>query len=141
MDLKKEKPRFLEEKQDLESRAIRAEADAHSYQRQYDSLYKKRAAEFNKLVEAYQQSDAFLKFMDEHDDELRPVNMSIGWNKAVQVAKLLYEELAPVATFPIKNIKPKMVRIWEGLRVHHVGDITPMLEPNPPFLGTNRVYD
>lgn len=79
--LKKDKETFDERYQDLESRAIRAEADARSYQRQYDTLFKKKAVDCQKVVQAYHESEDFFQLMDRHDDQMRPINMSIGWNK------------------------------------------------------------
>lgn len=61
---------------------------------------KKKQLEFHKLVEVYHKSDAFLDLIDKHDDEIRPVNMSLGWDKAVGTVHKFYPDVVNQSDFP-----------------------------------------
>lgn len=98
--LKKENETFDEKCRDLESRAIHAEADAHSLQQQYDSLYRKKAADYKLVVKAYQESEDFLQLIDKHDDEVRPGIMSVGWDKAVNAVSKRHPIVVDPRNFP-----------------------------------------
>lgn len=76
-----------------------AEDQATSYQEKYSGLMKKKQLEFHKVVEDYQWLDAFLQLKDKHDNEMRPVNMSLGWNKAAGVVHYSYPDMVNPADF------------------------------------------
>ena len=84
----------------MESRALQAEREARSYQKQYNSLHKKKTAEFQTVVECYQRSEPFLALIDEHDNKMRPLNMSIGWDRAVNVISDKYPDVVDPRNFP-----------------------------------------
>lgn len=90
MELKNEQTKFKEQLQDLNSRVVRSEANTLSYQKQLHSLAKKKLSDANKIIASYHNSEDFMQFMDRHDDELRPFNMSVGWNKAIGVVSSKY---------------------------------------------------
>lgn len=74
-----------------------AEDQTTSYKEKYSSLTKKKQLE---LVDMYNQLDAFLSLMDEHDDEMRLVNMSLGWDKVVGVVHQFYPDVVHSSLFP-----------------------------------------
>lgn len=77
-----------------------ADDHATSYQEKYSGLVKKKQLEFHKIIEVYHQSGAFLDLMDKYDDEMHPVNMSLGWDKFVDAVHKFYPDTVNPADFP-----------------------------------------
>ena len=73
-----------------EDKVTVAEERDNSFEKKYTSLFKKNGLEFKKLIQVYHESDEFTSLIDSHDEEIRPVNMSIGWNKAVKTVHSKY---------------------------------------------------
>lgn len=98
--LQSERAKLNEEIQDLNSRATRAEANCQSLQKSLRSLAKKKSSEVDKVIDAYHRSERFFEFIDKHDDELRPFNMSVGWDKAVGAVSHRYPTVVNPEDFP-----------------------------------------
>lgn len=103
VSLKTDSARFKEEIEDLHSQVTRAEADALSSRKQLVSLARKKSSDANKVIDAYHRSEGFLKFMDEHDNEMRPFNMSVGWDKAINVVSNKHPSVVIPSDFPCPN--------------------------------------
>lgn len=76
--LEKEKVRLEKESENWQSRAHVAEVEASSYKKMCTNMANKNKAEFRTVVDSYMQSNIFLQFIDDHDDQMRPVNMTLG---------------------------------------------------------------
>ena len=107
MAMEKSFTKYEQNCKDWESRAViaedkiaTAEERANSFEKQYKSLAKKKGMDCKKLIQVYQESEEFLNLIDSHDDKMRSVNMSIGWNNAVSTVYGEYPNVVDRSLFP-----------------------------------------
>lgn len=98
--LEKSWTKIYSERGAWESRALVAEDKVTALEEKYSGLLKKKQIEFKNLIGVYHQSEDFIKLMDDHDDEMRPVNMSLGWNKAVGVIHRPHPDIVNPSDYP-----------------------------------------
>lgn len=101
--LENELARCKGESSEWESRAHHGKGEVASCQKKYNSLFKKKKLETETVLQAYLESDRFHEFMDDHDDKMHPVNMTLGWNKAIRVVNARYPEVVNPEDFPIPD--------------------------------------
>ena len=99
--LEKSKNKREKESREWESRAVVAEDSKAALQQQYDSLARRKKMEWNMVVNLYHQIYDFLQLMDQHDNEMHPVNMSLGWNSAIAKVHGVYPDIFQPEDFPI----------------------------------------
>lgn len=96
----KEKTSLTRAVKDWEFRANSAEDMVASLQNKVKTLEENFGKKKEQIIDDYMDSDSFLKFMDDHDDRVRPSVFSSGWDKALDAVVAQYPGMFDPSEFP-----------------------------------------
>ncbi|KAK1368102.1 hypothetical protein POM88_034194 [Heracleum sosnowskyi] len=96
----KDRSRAFKEAREWEAKAHAAKEDASSYKGMYEALESKSHQGDQHVVDNYLNSDGFLEFMDQHDNEVRPSILSVGWKQAILAVQESYPGIIKSSRFP-----------------------------------------
>ena len=96
----KEKSCLTRAMKEWESRAKSAEDMVASLLNKVKTLENGLGKKEEQIIDEYMDSDPFLKFMDDHDDRVRPSVFTIGWDKALEAVVTQHPGMFDPFQFP-----------------------------------------
>lgn len=99
-EVSKAKAKADKELKEWEAKAFATQDELVLLQGKYSALENKAKRDEEAIISNYMDSQSFLRFMDSHDDALRPEFLSTGWEKAVNSIGKAHPGMVNPTDFP-----------------------------------------